>query len=202
MSSASVSLFYPLELRARSLHPVNVLVEVHFLLPGHLKFLFELLLEFLDVPAAFLALHSQILQLVVVMASPDVIAHISEHSRVFFQILRVFEVFKLIGCLDAILCTQLLVLVLLIRLLTITISNAYTQIKAFLDQIHVVAHDQNMVSFVNLSFDLKSLLQRVHGVLQELALVFVLLLDVGVYVSILRLLILDEVEETLIDRDL
>ena len=58
-----------------------------------------------------------------------------------------------------------------------------------------------MVSSVDLPFDIKSLLQRLHGVLQELALVFILLLDVGVYVTVLRFLVFDKTEETLIDCD-
>ena len=59
-----------------------------------------------------------------------------------------------------------------------------------------------MVSFVNLRFDLELFLERRYGVLQELALLLVLLLNVRIYVSIFRLLVLDKVEETLIDCDL
>ena len=168
-------------------------------MPGLLELLFELLLELLDVPTALFALHAKHLQLLIVMTSSDRISDVSEHRCVLLEISRVLEVLELLGWLDSELCAQLLVLVLLVHPIALTITNFVSQVTARRDQIHVVAHNQDVVSSVDLPFDIKSLLQRLHGVLQELALVFVLLLDVGVYVSILRFLVFDETEETLID---
>ena len=170
------------------------LAEVLLLLPGLLELLFELLLELLDVPAALLALHAKHLQLLIVMSSSNRISHVSEHRCVLFEIPRVIEVLKLLGWLDSVLCAQLLVLVLLVHPIAFTITNFVSQVSARRDQIHVVAHNQNVVGFVDLPFDIESLFQGLHGVLQELALVFILLLDVGVYVSILRFLVFDETE--------
>ena len=55
---------------------------------------------------------------------------------------------------------------------------------------------------MDLAFNFEALLKRRHRVLQELPLVLVLLGDVGVDVSILGLLVLDEVEEALVHGDL
>ena len=170
------------------------LAEVLLLLPGLLELLFELLLELLDVPTALFALHAKHLQLLIVMSSSDRVSHISQHRCVLLEISRVLEVLKALGWLDAELCAQLLVLVLLVHPIALTITNFVSQVSARRDQIHVVAHNQNVVGFVDLPFDIESLFQGLHGVLQELALVFVLLLDVGVYVSILRFLVFDETE--------
>ena len=168
---------------------------------GLLELLFELLLELLDVPTALFALHAKHLQLLIVMSSSDRISDVSQHRCVLLEISRVLEVLKLLGWLDSVLCAQLLVLVLLVHPIAFTITNFVSQVSARRDQIHVVAHNQNVVGFVDLPFDIESLFQGLHGVLQELALVFILLLDVGVYVSILRFLVFDETEETLIDCD-
>ena len=41
-----------------------------------------------------------------------------------------------------------------------------------------------------------------HGVLQELALILILLLNIGVYVSVFGFLVFDELKETLVNRNL
>ena len=41
-----------------------------------------------------------------------------------------------------------------------------------------------------------------HGVLQELALILILLLNIGVYVSVFGLLVFDELKETLVNCNL
>ena len=55
---------------------------------------------------------------------------------------------------------------------------------------------------MDLIFNFKSLLQRGDGVLEELLLIVIFLLDVGVDVPVFGLLILNEVEETLVHSDL
>ena len=65
-----------------------------------------------------------------------------------------------------------------------------------------MAHYENVVSLVDLPFNLESLLKRHIGVVQELALVFIFLLDVGIDVAILRFLVLDKIEKTLVDSNL
>ena len=176
--------------------------QVLLLLPGLLEFLLKLLLELLDMPATLFALHAQHMHFLVILATSRRIAYISEHSGILLEIPRVLEVFKLLGWLNTILCAHLFILILLVRLLSLPFLNRISQFTAFFNQIHVVAHDQNMISFVNLPFDLESFFQRVHGVLQELALILILLLNVGIYVSMLGLLVFDKVEETLVNRNL
>ena len=55
---------------------------------------------------------------------------------------------------------------------------------------------------MDLALDFKTLLERVHGILEELLLVLVFLLNVRVHVAVLCLLVGDEAEETLVDGDL
>ena len=55
---------------------------------------------------------------------------------------------------------------------------------------------------MNLTFRLKSLFQRVHGILQELSLVLILILNVLIDFAVLLLLILDKPEQTLVHSDL
>ena len=68
-----------------------------------------------------------------------------------------------------------------------------------LNQIHVVSHNFQIVSFVDLTLNLKTLFERVHRVLQILFLVFVLLLNVLVDILVTSLLVFDESVEQLID---
>ena len=100
------------------------------------------------------------------------------------------------------LSAQLLVPVLGIFLVLGELLNVGANLANRLDQCHVVRHDRQVVSLVDLTLDLETLLERMHRVLEELALVLVLLLNVGVDVTILSLLVLDEVEETLVDGNL
>ena len=63
-----------------------------------------------------------------------------------------------------------------------------------LDKVHIVRHDLQIVSFVNLTFVLETLLQREHRVIQELLLIFIFTLNVLIDLSVFLLLILDEAE--------
>ena len=67
-----------------------------------------------------------------------------------------------------------------------------------MDQIHVVGHDLQIVGLVNLTFNFETLLERVHGVLQELLLVLILLLDIRVHIAVLGALVLNESVQTLV----
>lgn len=96
---------------------------------------------------------------------------------------------------------ELLVLVFLILLVLLQLLNVGAHITNPLNQVHVVSHDLQVVGLVDLALNLKALLEGVHGVLEELALVFILLFDVRVDVAILGLLIFHEVEKTLVDGD-
>ncbi len=68
-----------------------------------------------------------------------------------------------------------------------------------LNQVHIVSHYFQIVSFVDLTFNLETLFERVHRVLQILFLVFVLLLNVLVDILIASLLVFDESVEQFID---
>ena len=68
-----------------------------------------------------------------------------------------------------------------------------------MNQVHVVGHDLQVVGLVNLTFNFETLLERVHGVLQELLLVLILLLDVRVHIAILCALVLNESVQTLVE---
>ena len=97
---------------------------------------------------------------------------------------------------------HLLVLVLRICLLSVALDDVLAKVKDGINQIHIVAHNENVVGFMDLIFNFKSLLQRGDGVLEELLLIVIFLLDVGVDVPVFGLLILNEVEETLVHSDL
>lgn len=127
---------------------------------------------------------------------------VPQHVRVLIKIVLVLEFFEGAGWLDAVARTHLLVLVLSIDAFFLFLDDVLTNIAYSKDQVHIVGHDLQVVSLVDLAFDLEALLKRRHRVLQELPLVLVLLRDVGVDVPVLGLLVLDEVEEALVHSDL
>ena len=98
--------------------------------------------------------------------------------------------------------TVLLVLVFFVLLVLLQLLDIAAHVADPLNEVHVVSHDLQIVSLVDLALNLKALLKGVHGVFKELSLVLVLLFNVGVDVSILGFLILHEVEQALVDGDL
>jgi len=98
--------------------------------------------------------------------------------------------------------TKLLVLVLRVDLLAFLLLDIFTHFGDLGNQVHVVCHDLQVVGFMDLTLDLQALLERVHGILKELSLVFILLLNVWIDVAVLGLLILNELVKGLVDRDL
>ena len=165
----------------------------------------QILLHQLNMVSAALPLPPQILQRLHIHLSTALhrrILNVSEHVGVLLEVLGLLKLLDALGRPDAILGAHLLVLVLLVSLQLLLLLDLFAEILALLQQVHVLAHDQDVVRLVDLIFDFDSLLQRVHGVLEELALVFVLLLDVRVNLTVLRLLVLDEVEETSVDGNL
>ena len=176
---------------------VEHLLHLHLLLSSFLNGLLELLYH----ASAMFPLAAQIVKCFVILTAGGP-HRIPQHVRVLIEIVLVLEFFERAGWLDAIARTHLLVLVLSIDAFFLFLDDVLTNIRYSTDQVHIVGHDLQVVSLVDLTFDLEALLKRRHRVLQELPLVLVLLGDVGVDVPILGLLVLDEVEEALVHSDL
>ena len=70
------------------------------------------------------------------------------------------------------------------------------------NQVEVVSHDLQVVSLVNLALDLEAFPERLHRVIQELPLIFVLCFEVWVQIAVLSFLIMDEAEKALVDSNL
>ena len=66
------------------------------------------------------------------------------------------------------------------------------------DQVHVISHDLQVISLVDLAFNLEALLERLDRVDQEFSLVVILLFNVRVDVSVFGLLVFDELEQRLL----
>lgn len=144
-------------------------------------------------------LPTQIHQVLVILSSRHVArVRVAEDTFVFLEPIWVFKGFKVASRFDAVLRAQLLVSVLGVNLLAFLLLNVLTNRANLRDQVHVVGHDLQVVCFVDLAFDLEAFLERLHGVIEEFALVLILLLDVGVDVAILRLLILNELVKGLV----
>ena len=134
---------------AESLLLVKVLLKLNLLLAS----LFQALAEHLDVGTPLLTLLAQVVEGFVVLAA-DRVSHISKHVRVFCEPVRVLKIRKLSRWLDAMLRTHLLIIVLSVGLLTRALLNVVTKKANVLNQVHIVAHDENVVGFVDLTFNL------------------------------------------------
>ena len=146
----------------------------------------------------------QVEQRFVVFAAHDGAAHASQviGVRAIVQWVILVLLLRVPNRLNLVLRAQLLVVVLSLSPLFLDFIDASTYLVDFLDQVHVVGHDLKVVRLMNLAFRLKSLFQRVHGVLQELPLVLILVLNVLIDLAVLLLLILDKPEQALVHSDL
>ena len=128
-------------------------------LQEHLKLALFLLKRGKLVPQVFnlhastLHLASQVLQLLVILV-PDWVTNVSEDSRVFLEPVRVLEIFKVASRLNSMLGAHLLVDILSISLLTVLPCNVLTKETNIPNQVQVIAHDQDIVSLMDLTFNL------------------------------------------------
>ena len=145
----------------------------------------------------------QIEQCFVVFAAHDGATHAAQVIvRSIVEWVVLVLLLRVANRLNLVLRAQLLVIVFCLSTLLFDFIDASTYLVDLLDQVHVVGHDLKIVRLMNLAFRLKALFQRVHGVLQELPLVLILILNVLVDLPVLLLLIIDEPEQTLIHSDL
>ena len=163
--------------------------------------LLNLLLHHLDLATASLPLIPELLESLVVLASSWV-TNSAQHARILLQPVVIVEVLESLCRLNAILGAHLLILVLSLHFLLVLPLDAVTHGTNLLDQLHVVSHNLQVVSLVDLTLNLEALLERVHRVLQEFLLVFVLLLDVWIDVTILGLLVFNELKKTVVHGNL
>ena len=101
--------------------------------------------------AAVLTFFTQVVESLVVLTT-DRVSHIPEDVRVFAEPVRVFQMFESFGWLNSMLGAHLLIIVLRISLLTIAFRDIYAKLGEVGDQVHVVSHDENVVSLVDLTF--------------------------------------------------
>ncbi len=132
----------------------------------------------------------------------DRIAQVFEYFCVLTEPVGVVEVVEGLSWLDTVPGAQVLVRIVRVDLALSYLNNVVSNITDLLYEIHIVSHDLQVISFMDLAFNLKALLQRVDRVFKELFLVLVLLLDVGIDVSILGVKAFYEIVQTLINGDL
>ena len=92
----------------------------------------------------------------------DWVAQVLKHFLVGLEPVRILEVFEDLGWLDSVLGALILVGVVCVCLTRVQCRNVLSDIADLLDEIHIVGHDLQVVSFVDLRLDLKTLLQRMH----------------------------------------
>ena len=90
---------------------------------------------------------------------------ICQNIRVLIKIVIVVNFLNGTGWFDAITRTHLLVLVLSINALALFRLDVFTDLSYSLDQVHVVGHDLQVVSLVNLALDLEAFFKGLHRVL-------------------------------------
>ena len=158
---------------------MSFLLQELVLLLGVLK----LLSKFVDVLSLHLdLLFSHLLHLDIV------------HLRVTVPILAVLKHLALVSAHLGLLSLALL--------LGLELLHLDSKVGDHLDQLDVLSHDVHVVLLVDLLLLVKSLLQRVLGVVQVSLLVLVLLLDIWIDFNVLHLLVLNEEVEVLIDNPL
>ena len=128
---------------------VKELLHLHLFVTSFL----QVLPEHLNVGAAVLPFFTQVVKSLIIL-TPDWVSHIPEDVRVSSKPVRVFQVFEHFGWLNSMLGAHLLVRVLPVSLLSITHKDVVAKQANIIDKVHVVTHDQNIVSLVDLTFDL------------------------------------------------
>ena len=92
-----------------------------------------------------------------------------------FPFFLTFDRFALIALrFDVVSATDLLPVVFLVSLSAAELLETAADFANLCDKVHVISHDLKVVSFMDLTLDLETFLKRVHRVLQELLLVFIL----------------------------
>ena len=124
---------------------------------------FDVLLKHLNVVLARLTLSAQTKKGLIVLAASRV-AKVAEDTRVFIEPVRVFQILQVAGRLDAVLRTELLVLVFFVLLVLLQLLDIAAHLADPMNEVHVVSHDLQIVSLVDLALNLEALLKGVHGV--------------------------------------
>ena len=155
--------------------------------------IFEIGLKYFDVTSKIIMTITQIHNGLLVVCSVWV-SHVDKDFSILLKPILVFKVLKCFCCLDPELGASLLVFVFRFNLCSFLLLNVLAKLTDFLDEVHVICHNLQSVSLMNLTFNIKTLLKRVNRVLEELPLVFVLLLYAGVDFAIFLILVLDEIE--------
>jgi len=92
----------------------------------------------------------------------DGVAQVLKHFLVGLEPVWVLEVFEDLGWLDSVLGALILVGVVCVCLTRVQCRDVLSDIADLLDEVHIVGHDLQVVSFVDLRLNLKTLLQRMH----------------------------------------
>ena len=129
------------------------------------------------------------------------VSYVDQNFRILFKPVLVCQVLKCFCCLNPKLSASLLVFVHRFSLCPFQLLNVLTKLTNLLDEVHVICHDLQSVSLVNLTLNIKSFFKRVNRVFEELFLVFVLLFYVKVDFATFLILVLDEIEQTLVYGD-
>ena len=120
--------------------------------------LFNGLFDVLDLVLARLTLPVPIVQSLIVFTSPVRVIEPISHVRVLVQWV-VFSFLRVgFHWVNLVLRTQLLIIVLCSRVRFLKLSDIVAHIMDLLYKIHVVGHDLQIVSLVDLTFNLKSFL--------------------------------------------
>ena len=132
----------------------------------------------------------------------DGIAQVLEYFCILTEPVGVVEVVETLGGLDTVPGAKVLIRIVRINLTLSYLNNVVSNVTDLLYKIHIVRHDLQVISLMDLAFNLKALLQRVDGVFKELFLILVLLLDVWIDVSIFATAVFNILIQTFLDSKL